>query len=93
MIVTEKSARHMACCGTPAITKYKEGLSPTCEGPDCMAWIWIDPETKREVVISQSDVAKEAGIPWENAAPITKDVPFPNRRGTCGLLANQGVVD
>ena len=40
MILTEKEAERMTCCGPPGITMYKEGISPTCSASTCMAWRW-----------------------------------------------------
>ena len=47
-----------------------------CISSGCMMWRWSDPATKFEVDVPAYETKGD---------PIGHDIPFPSRRGYCGL--------
>ena len=47
-----------------------------CIASDCAIWRWSDPPTKFKVDVPAYETKGD---------PIGHDIPFPNRRGYCGL--------
>jgi len=91
MLVTEKEARKTLCCGP--IT-YMDPDWKYCGGSDCMAWRWYDPAMKFVVTKTRYEIAAEMDVPVEQVeCGEGKSIPFPNRRGFCGLAGKPEVTE